>query len=112
MKMRYRMARLPSTRAYIDKWFNSTTAKNEVTRGYENQEHSSILLRQTYLLAEGIRPRVQTPAPAPNPTPVAVPNPRLRGDGTEANPLEVLDSDDELVQDLGLNEVQAQRVRR
>ena len=85
------MGRLPSTRAYIDKWFNSTTA---------------------YLLAGVIRPRVQTPAPAPNPTPAAVPNPRLRGDGTEANPLEVLNCDDELVQDLGLNEVQAQKVRR
>ena len=86
VKMRYKMARLPSTRAYIDKWLNITTAKNEVTRGYENQEHSSILLGQTYLLAGVIRPRVQTPAPAPNPTPAAVPNPRLRGDGSEANP--------------------------
>ena len=44
MKMRYKMARLPSTRVSIDKWFNSATAKSEVTKGYENQEHSGVLL--------------------------------------------------------------------
>ena len=119
MKMKYKIAGLPSTRASIDKWFNSAAAKSEVTRGYENQEHSSVLLGQTYLVAGVIRPRVQAPASDPDSTPAAatdgpaaVPDPGTGGDGTEARPLEVLDSDDELFLELDLTPEQEERIRR
>ena len=112
MKLRYKMTRLPSTRASIDKWFNSAAANSKVTRGYENQEHSSVLLGQTYLVAGVIRSRVQASASDPNPTPAAVSDPGTGGDGTEVRPLEVLDSDDELFLELDLTPEQEGRIRR
>ena len=58
------------------------------------------------------RPRVQAPAPDPDPTPAAVPDPRTGGDGTEARPLEDLDSDDELFLELDLTPEQEERIGR
>ena len=117
MKMRHKIARQPSTKASIDKWFSSAAAKSEVTRGYENQEHFSVLLGQTYLVAGVIRPRVQATASHPNLTPAVatdgrLPDPGTGGDSTEARPLEVLDSDDELFLELDLTPEQEERIRR
>ena len=69
IKMRYKIANQPSTNArnQIDGWFNGTAAKNAVIQGYENQEHSSRLLGQTYLIAGVVRPAVQNPLVAPAP---------------------------------------------
>ena len=115
IKMRYKMAKQSSITAMsqIDTWFNGTAAKNAVARGYENQEDSSRLLGQTYTSAAVVRPTVQNPTVAPAPrVPVRIQNPRLQQNGTEASPVEILDSDDELFVELNLTPDQEERVRR
>ena len=106
--MRYKMAMQPSTTAknQIDAWFNGTAAKNAVAKGYESQEGPSILLGQTYISAAVVRPTVQNPTAAP-----VQPSVLLRGT-SEEDPIDVLDSDDELFVELNLTPDQKERVRR
>ena len=95
-------------------------------QGYENQEHSSRLLGQTYLIAGVIRPTVQnpivTPAPVVQNTPVQPVQPPvlpagaqspviLRGT-SEEDPIDILDSDDELFVELNLTPDQEERIRK
>ena len=100
IKMRYKMAKQSNitTKSQIDTWLNDTIAKDAVARGYENQEDSSQLLGQTYTLAIVQNPTV---APAPR-VPLRAQASRLQRNGTEASPAEILDSDDELVEELNL----------
>ena len=125
IQMGYKISKQTSTNArnQIDGWFNGTAAKNAVTQGYENQEHSSRLLGQTSIIAAVVRPAVQnpiaTPAPVVQNTPAqppvlpvgAQPPVMLRGT-SEEDPIDVLDSDDELFVELNLTPDQEERVRR
>ena len=116
--MRYKMAKHTSTNArnQIDGWFNCPAAKNAETQGYENQEHSSRLLGQTYLIAGVVRPAVQnpivTPAPVVQNTPVHSQPPVILRGTSEADPIDVLDRNDELFVDLNQTPDQEERVRR
>ena len=125
IKMGYKMAKQSSTNAknQIDAWFNGTAAKNAVAQRYENQEHSSRLLGQTYISTAVVRPTVQNPTATPTPvvqnTPAqppvlpvgAQPSVMLRGT-SEKDPIDVLDSNDELFVELNLTPDQEERVRR
>ena len=114
IKMRYKMAKQSNiiTKSQIDTWLNGTAAKDAVARGYENQEDSSQLLGQTYTLAAVVRPTMQNPAVAPAPrVPVRTQTSRLQGNGIKASPVEILDSDDELVEELNLTPAQEERIR-
>ena len=114
IKMRYKMAKQSNitTKSQIDTWFNGTAAKDAVAKGYENQEDSSQLLAQTYTLAAIVRPTMQNPTNAPVPrVPVRTQTSRLQGNGTEASPVEILDSDDELVRELNLTPAKEERIR-
>ena len=122
------MAKHTSTNARnpIDGWFNGTAAKNAVIQGYEHQEHSSRLLGQTYLIAGVIRPTVQNltviPAPEVQNTPVQPVQPPVLAAGaqppvilsgtSEEDPIDILDSDDELFIELNLTPDQEEIVRR
>ena len=114
IKMRYKMAKQSSitTKSQIDAWFNGTAAKDAVARDYENQEDSSQLLGQTYTLAAVVRSTMQnlTAAPAPR-VQVRMQASRLQGNGTEASPVEILNSDDELFEELNLTPAQEERIR-
>ena len=116
MKMRYKMAKQPSMTAknQIDAWFNSTAAKNAVTKGYESQEDSSILLGQTYISAAIVRPTVQNPTVTPTPVVQNVPTqpPVLLRGTSQEDPIDVLDSVDELFVELNLTPDQEERIRR
>ena len=125
IKMRYKMAKQTSTNArhQIDGWFNGTAAKNAVVQGYENQEHSNRLLGQTYITAAIVRPAVQNPIATPAPVvgntpaqppvlPVGVQPPVMLRGTSEKDPIDVLDSDDELFVELNLTPDQEERVRR
>ena len=75
-------------------------------------EDSSQLLGQNYTLAAVVRPTMQNPTVAPAPrVPVRTQTSRLQGNGTEASPVEILDSDDELVEELNLTPAQEERFR-
>ena len=125
IKMRYKMAKQNSTnvRNQIYGWFNGTAAKNAVTQGYENKEHSSRLLGQIYLSARVVRPAVQNATAIPTPVvqntsaqppvlPVGAHPPVMLRGTSEENPIDFLDSDDELFIELNLTPDQEERVRR
>ena len=72
-----------------------------------------VLLGQTYTLAAVVRPTMQNPTVAPAPrVPVRTQTSILQGSGTETGPVEILDSDDELVEELNLTPAQEERIRR
>ena len=93
-----------------------------MAKGYENQENSSRLLGQTYISAAVVRPTVQNPTATPAPVvqnapakppvlPVGVQSPVLLRGTSEEDPIDVLDSDDELFGELNLTPDQEERVR-
>ena len=125
IKVKYKMAKQMSTNArnQFDGWVNGTAAKNTVAKGYENQEHSSRLLGQTYIIAAVVRPAVQNPiatlipvvqnTPAQPPVlPVGAQPPVMLRDTSEEDPIDVLDNDDELFVELNLTPDQEERARR
>ena len=51
-----------------------------------------------------------TVVPSPR-VPVRIQTPRLQGNSTEASPVEILDSDNELVEELNLTSAKEERIR-
>ena len=85
-----------------------------MAKGYESQEDSGILVGQTYISAAVVRSTVQNPTATPAPVvqnAPAQPPVLLRGT-SEEDPIDVLDSDDELFVELNLTPDQEERVRR